>query len=62
MLNEYGELNVSYLYETFLNGGCPRTDWDDVKEWAEKLLKRKDSDYGTTGTGCSRNSAISERD
>ena len=54
-LNEYGELNVSYLYETFLNGGCPVTDWDDVKSWAEKLLSRKENENGQSGTSCSDN-------
>ena len=58
----YTEPDFETLYLEFLNGCHPVTDWDDVKSWAEKLLSRKDSDYGTTGTGCSRNSAISERD
>lgn len=38
------DINIHELYETFLNGGAPRTDWDDVKEWAEALLKVNDEE------------------
>lgn len=36
------ELNFYCLWQTALNGGKPVTDWDEIKYWAEKLLKVND--------------------
>lgn len=36
------EINFSYLWQAALNGGKPVTDFDEIKYWAEKLLKVAD--------------------
>lgn len=41
---DFEEINVSYLWQTALNGGTPVTDFEEIKYWAEKLLKVKEDD------------------
>ena len=41
---EFPEINFSFLWQAALNGGKPVSDWDEVKHWAEKLLRVKDAD------------------
>ena len=33
------DLDIESLYMMFLNGGAPVTDFDDIKHWAENLLR-----------------------
>ncbi len=33
------QINFYALWETALNGGAPVTDFDDIKHWAENLLR-----------------------
>ena len=37
------EPDFDLMYFEFLNGCHPVTDWDDIKSWAEKLLKVEDT-------------------
>lgn len=39
---QFDEINFSYLYQAALNGGKPVSDFDDVKAWAERILKVSD--------------------
>ena len=45
------DLDIESLYMMFLNGGAPVTDWNETKEWAENLLKVKETQDESTGTG-----------
>ncbi len=36
---DFEEINFSYLYQAALNGGKPVSDFDEVKAWAERILK-----------------------
>lgn len=47
-------IDFGELYLMYLNGGAPVTDWQEVQEWAQGVLRV----YGTTGREVNDGSSV----